>query len=223
MPAPTTPREQRSFEYHWSNVMERMCVAYLHVLPDRNRPDFTKWMLDMIKAQRDPDQVARDHGGRSGLTELLTMAATYCASAAIARAKLDANSDALSWTYLVDAQFYVGAALLACAQEKGWPEIEEATRRAATASVRRKGGEARNRCWKIIEDEAVRLVRERGKRGQRWRNRREMARSIADDLLPVLDREVPGFSKDRYVTTISNRLEKRTAEIGRYLTPRGQQ
>jgi len=211
-----TPREQKDFTYHFGNVMEQVKSASLYLIPEQ-APGALEALLQVMVAKKvDADEWVQHHrdAGQMKRESLIGVATAYCAQAG---REHHANHQDAAWTYLVEAAYYAGAALYAKSLEQAWPEVERATARAAVAETRSKGGMARNAGWKRIEDEAVKLVRIHGERGQRWSTERKMAVSIRAELWPFASREMPGIAEKRYVQTISDRLKSRHNDIAMYL------
>lgn len=213
---PKTPREQRDFTYHFGNVMEQVKSASLYLMPEQ-APGALEALLQAMVAQKvDADEWVQSHRDAAQMKResLIGVATAYCAQA---RREHHADRQNAAWTYLAEAAYYAGAALYAKSLEQAWPEVQQATAKAAIAETRSKGGKARNAGWQRIEDEAVKLVRIHGERGQRWSTERKMAVSIQAELWPFASREMPGISEKRYVQTISDRLKSRRGDIAIYL------
>lgn len=213
---PKTPREQKDFIYHFGNVMEQVKSASSYLIPEQSPGAVEALLQRMVIEKVDADEWVQQHrdAGRMKRENLIGVATAYCAQAG---REHQANHHDVAWTYLVEATYYAGAALFAKALDQAWPEMKQATAKAAVAETRSKGGKVRNAGWKRIEDEAVRLVTIHGERGQRWSTERKMAASIRAELWPFASREMPVLSDERYVQTISDRLKSRQSDIARYL------
>lgn len=213
---PKTPREQKDFIYHFGNVMEQVKLASLYLIPEQP-PNAVEALLQMMVIKKvDADEWVQYHRdvGRMKRESLIGIATAYCAHAG---SENQANHHDVAWTYLVEAAYYAGSALFVKALEQAWPEMEQATAKAAVTETRSVGGKVRNAGWKLIEDEAVRLVTIHGERGQKWSTERKMAAYIRAELWPFASREVPSISEARYVQTISTRLKSRQSDIAIYL------
>lgn len=214
------PREEKDFVYHLGNVVEQVRSVYSHLMPAQSDGAFETIWKAAVLANTDPDTVAQNcrAAGQLKLMNLILLACAYAAHAG--REHHDGRRE-IAWTYLVEAQYYAGAALYGKALEVAWPGIEQITVQTAVADVKSKGGRAKNAGWKRIEDEAVRLVMILGEQGERWNNERKMAISIKSELLPFALLEIPGLSEKRYIQTISDRLKQRRADVGTYLNKKG--
>lgn len=213
---PRTPREQKDFTYHFGNVMEQVKSASSYLIPEQPPGAVEALLQAMVIKKVDADEWVQQHrdAGRMKRESLIGVATAYCAQAG---REHDANHHDVAWTYLVEAAYYAGSALYVKALEQAWPEMEQATAKAAVTETRSKGGIVRNAGWKRIEDEAVRLVKMHGERGQKWSTERKMAVYIREELWPFASREVQNLSEARYVQTISTRLKSRQSDIAIYL------
>lgn len=213
---PKTPREKKDFNYHFCNVMEQVKLAHLFLIPEQPPNAVEELLQIMVIKKVDADEWVQSHRdvGRMKRESLIGIATAYCAHAG---RENQANHHDVAWTYLIEAAYYAGGALFVKAVEQAWPEMEQATANAAVTATRSKGGIAKNAGWKRVEDEAVRLVKMHGERGQKWSTERKMAVYIRKELWPFASREVRGLSGAQYVQTISNRLKSRQSDIAIYL------
>jgi hypothetical protein len=210
------PREKKDFIYHFGNVMEQVKSASLFLIPEQPSNAVEALLQIMVIKKVDADELVQSHRnvGRMKRESFINIATAYCAQAGRENV---ANHHDIAWTYLLEAAYYAGGALYVKALEQAWPEMEQATAKAAVTETRSKGGTVRNAGWKRIEDEAVRLVKMHGERGQKWSTERKMAVYIQEELWPFASREVPTLSEARYVQTISTRLKSRQSDIAIYL------
>lgn len=213
---PKTPREKKDFIYHFGNVMEQVKSASLFLIPDQPPNAVEALLQGMVNKKVDADEWVQYYRGvgRIKRESLIGIATAYCAQAG---RENQANHHDVAWTYLLEAAYYAGSALFVKALEQAWPEMEQATAKAAVTETRSKGGIAKNAGWKRIEDEAVRLVKMHGERGQKWSTERKMAVYIREELWPFASREVPSLSEAQYVQTISTRLKSRKSDVAIYL------
>lgn len=214
-----TPRAKKDFIYHVGNVMEQLQSAYLHIMPEQSPDAFKTIWQAVIHTKADADAVAKNllTVGEVKMMDLILVASAYAAHAATLYRD---SCEEIAWTYLVEAQYYAGAALYVKALEIAWPEIKQITVEKAIAATKSKGGKSKNAGWKKVEDEAVRLIKAFGEQGQRWETERKMVAFFKAELWSIASVEIPKISEKRFIQTVSDRLKLRLAEIGIYLKTR---
>ncbi len=214
-----TPRERKDFIYHLGNVMEQLKSAYLQLMPEQSPSAFETIWEAVVHSNADADSIEKS-GRVSGQIKQMDLILIACAYSAHAGREYYENRQEIAWTYLLDAQYYAGAATYVKALDSAWPEIKEGTMQETVAATKSEGGKTKNAGWKRVEDEAVRLVTILGERGQRWNTERKMAASIKSELWSLALLEIPEASENQYIRTISGRLKLRSADIGIYLKKR---
>jgi len=217
MTEPTKPWNVRDFEYYWSSMLRKLETVYIHVYP--NEKSFPGVYANIFLQNPDPDEYAR-HFFASSLVSTVDVVLVSAIYSARALREYHNNQKQLAWAFLMDAQYYAGAAWYAMAFNVAMPGIEEGAALSAIKDMQREGGKVKNAPWLDIENHAVKLIQALASEGKTWRTERKMAAAIKKELILFAEANGVKISEKRFVQTVSDRLKQRQEEIGPYLTRR---
>ena len=215
MTEPAKPWEDRNFEYYWGSMLRKLETVWLHVYPGGN--SFQEVYSKILLECPEPDQYARTCFASTPVVtvDVVLVSAIYSVRAL---REYHNNQKQLAWTFLIDAQYYAGAAWYAMVFDTAMPEIEEQAALTAIKDIQREGGRVKNAPWLDVENYAVKLVHARAKQGETWPTERKIAAAIKKDMMIYAQKKGLAISEKRFVQTISDRLKRRQEEIGPYLT-----
>lgn len=214
---------EKNFEYFQKSIYTAICARYVELWEGATEEAFVRKMFrSMMLANARGDVFVNDCilENRMHRKELVVIACGYLVEATKAR-KL--RLDDLAWTYLMDAQSYVGRATYACQLRREMPAMEAKSAQDALKSSKSKGGQKTNEVGRVIDDKAVELIKAKAAQGQSWPKVRDAVRAIKPELWPFMEKKDPGRSEGNYERSVVERLRNRSNEIAPFLndlTPR---
>jgi hypothetical protein len=195
-------------------MLRKLETVYLHVYPDEK--SFPGVYAKIFLEEPEPDLHARECFASSPVNTIAVVIVSAIYSARALREYLN-DQKQLAWAFLMDAQYYAGAAWYAMVFDAAMPGIEEEAALTAIKDMQREGGKVKNAPWLDIENYAIKLVHARAKEDGPWPTERKMAVTIMKDVMLFAEKNGFAISEKRFVQTVSDRLKRRQEEIGPYL------
>lgn len=207
----TVPREQRTLPYFLDQIKEHLFQIFVHYKPTADRDFFEKNICApaMFENRGGDNMVVflnKRNDGKINLIHMIIISCAYCAQAA------DANEKGLlAWTYLMDAQYYRSMAVVAMDHQPNVEHMRQEKAREALTVNAQNSVSVRVDPWQKTKDEAMRLIRELANSGEHWRNSKQAARVIAEQVQKFLETQSPKKrfqSAEQRDTTIAKWLKK---------------
>lgn len=208
---------EKNFEHFQKTIYTAICAQYIELWEGATEKTFIcKVFGPMILGNVGGDGFVNDCIQKNSMyrKDLVIIACGYLVEATKAKAQ---RLDHLAWTYLIDAQRYVGFSTYAGQLRRGIPEMEAQSAQEALKSSKSKGGKKTNEVGLIIGDKAVDLIKAKAAQGHSWSTIRDAVRAIKPELWLFMKEKDPGRSEDNYERSVVDRLRKRSNEIAPFL------
>lgn len=182
------PRAERTLEYYFAEIMESVIDIYLLCVPEHDRASFMTLIYEPLKEiELSGDAVLR-YFYEAGVTQLgkgdLTLlACIYCLQSGWAR--VDGQIE-LAWSYLMEAQLYIAMSTAADISEPQLAKILDLARTEAKSKAAKESVAVSVNPWRETKQEAIRLIEEKARNGQRWASEEKAALEILDDVKKFL-------------------------------------
>lgn len=214
---------EKNFEYFQKAIYMAICAQYVELWEGATEEAFVRKVFGpMMLSNVSGDVFVSDCIQKNSMyrEDFVIIAGGYLVEATKAKAL---RLDHLAWTYLMDAQLYVGRATHACKLRRDMPAMEAKSAQDALKSSKSKGGQKTNEVGRVIDDKAIELIKAKAAQGQSWPKVRDAVRAIKLELWPFMEEKDPGRSEANYERSVVERLRKRSNEIAPFLnnvTPR---
>lgn len=183
-----TLRSERTLEYYFNEIIELVIDLFLLCEPDHNRTSFMRDIYAPLKEARLCGNDVLFHfyeggGTQLGKGDMTLLACIYCLQSATAR--LEGRNE-LAWSYLMEAQQYVSLATAADVSEMQLAKILDLARTQARRKAAQENVAFSVEPWRQTKEEAIRLIEEKARNGQRWESAEQAAIEILEDLKEFL-------------------------------------
>lgn len=198
-----TPRSERTLEYYFAEIMESVINVFLLNIPDQDRASFMRLIYEPLKeCELSGDDVLRYfyEAGETqlGKGDMALLACIYCVQSGWARA---GGQNERAWSYLMEAQLYVAMSSVADFSEPQLAKILDLARAEAKSKAAKESVAVSVKPWRETRQEAIRLIEERARNGQRWASAEQAALEILGDLREFLKTRQSKKQKDFWTNT----------------------
>lgn len=216
----TVAREKKTFEFFGDIIHLNLLQVFKQMFPDKGKVDMEKDFLlpmwtqcasgdDLLKSVYDKCNGAVDS------FQLFMIACAYWTEAGRASKTGDPER---AWSYAMDAMHYCASAKFSDSFDRLLPRLQEELQEYALFEKSSRGGSATNEAYRIIGAEAVRRVKARGEKGERWESYTKAAEAVLPELKDVIAQNIKHYTApDGGIKAIAGRLIK-ADEIAPYIT-----
>lgn len=187
------PRGERTTEYLCNLVIKELVQIFLSSSPELSKEMFMQNIYyparsenaggdTMLKFFKDQNE------GKLNVAYLIQISCAYCVQAQAANA---INKQHLAKSYLMDANLYLGMASASMTSNPQVAQLREFVGKDARSTNARHSVSVSVDPWHKTKDEAMRLIRESAKAGDRWATPSEAATTIAEDVEKFLSTLTP--------------------------------